>query len=241
MTPAPDRAAGLPKKFYKSAGAAAVEGGWRVELDGRPLKTPAKQDLVLPNDALAGLVAKEWAGQGDHIDPATMPLTRLVNVALDRTPAAREELAAEVAKYAETDLVCHLADSPAGLRERQEAGWRSLREWAGKKLDIVLVPVEGIIASPQPQASLQAAHDHALSRDDLTLTGLAWACGLYGSCVLAYAVLEGEVDAGTAFDLSRIDEDWQIEQWGEDEEAAEAARARRRDAEALGAFFRSLR
>ncbi|MEM5516875.1 ATP12 family protein [Henriciella sp. AS95] len=240
MTPTPDRAAGLPKRFYKTATPTSVDGGWRIELDGRPLKTPAKQDFVLPSEALAQLIAEEWEGQGDAIDPETMPLTRLVNVALDRTPQAREDLAAEIAKYAETDLVCHLAESPVGLRERQDAGWKPLREWAGKKLDIVLVPVEGIIASPQPQSSLQAAFDHALSRDDLTLTGLTWACGLLGSCVLAYALLEDRVDAGTAFALSRIDEDWQIEHWGEDAEAKDAANARQRDAEALGAFFRAL-
>lgn len=234
------RQAALPKRFYKTAAPSRTDTGWRIELDGRPVKTPAKADLTVPSEALANLLAEEWMAQADHIDPSTMPLTRLVNVAIDRTPAAREEMAAEIAKYAETDLVCHLAETPAELRERQEAGWRPLREWAGRELDIVLVPVEGIIASPQPAASLQAAYDNALKLDDLRLTGLVWACALFGSAVLAFALQHDKMDAVSAFALSRIDEDWQIEQWGEDDEAANVAAARKRDAEAIGAFFTAL-
>lgn len=235
-----DRLNSLPRKFYKSACAVASDDLWRVELDGRVLKTPEKSDLALPTEALAGLVAAEWEGQGERIDPSTMPLTRLANVALDRTPHNREALADEIAKYTETDLVCHLADGPSELRERQDAGWRPWRDWAGRTLDVVLVPVEGIIASPQPEASRLAARNHALSLDNFRLTGLAWACGLYGSAVLALAVERGELDAAEAFELSRIDEAWQAEQWGEDEEAMDAVAARRSDAIALGQLFASL-
>ncbi|MGB3624645.1 MAG: ATP12 family protein [Henriciella sp.] len=241
MTATPPRQQTLPKRFYKTASAALSGDGWRIELDGRPVKTPAKTDITVPTEVLAGLLAAEWNGQGERIDPSTMPLTRLANVAIDRTPATRKAMAEEIAKYAETDLVCHLAESPAGLRERQDAGWKPLREWAGRALDIVLVPVEGIIASPQPETSLKAAYDHALALDDFGLTGLVWACGLFGSAVLAFAVFHGKTDASSAFDLSRIDEDWQIEQWGEDDEAAAATAARKRDAEAIGRFFAALR
>lgn len=241
MTATPPGQQALPRRFYKSAAAAKTESGWRIELDGRPVKTPAKADISPPTQALAELIAAEWDGQGERINPSTMPLTRLANVAIDRTPHTREELAAEIAKYTETDLVCHLADGPSELRERQEAGWRPLREWAGRDLDIVLVPVEGIIASPQPEASLKAAYDSAIKLDDFTLTGLAWACALYGSAVLALAVAHDKIDATSAFALSRIDEDWQIEQWGEDEEAAAVAAARKSDAEALGKFFAALK
>ncbi len=230
----------LPRRFYRQVTAMEAIGQWQVQLDGRPLKTPAKLDLGLPSSKLAEAVAAEWEAQADHIDPASMPLTRLANVAIDRTPSVRAELADEVAKYTETDLVCHLAESPSALRERQEASWRPLREWAGKTLDIVLVPVEGIIASPQPEASLQAARAHALSLGDFRLTGLAWACGLYGSAVLALAVERGHITADDAFRASRIDEDWQTEQWGEDEEAAYAAENRRKDAISLGYLFTSL-
>lgn len=242
-SPTPETRRNLPRRFYKTATPVLQDeaaGRWSVTLDTRPLKTPSKADLAVPGEALAAAIAAEWAGQGEYIDPATMPLTRLANVAIDRTPLTREALAEEVAKYTETDLVCHLADGPTELRERQEAAWRPLRDWAGRSLNIMLVPVEGIMASPQPAASRQAAFDHALSLDDFRLTGLAWAAGLYGSAVLALAVERAEIDAETAFEHSRIDEAWQIEQWGEDAEAAAAAEARRRDARALGQLFRAL-
>lgn len=230
----------LPKRFYTQVQVSASEQGWRIELDGRPVRTPSKAELRVPSEALARHVAAEWDAQATVIDPATMPLTRLVNVALDRTPETREALADEVARYTETDLVCHLAENPVELRERQETNWRPLRDWAGKTLDVMLVPVEGVIASPQPAASTQAARDHALNLDDFRLTGLVWATGLYGSAVLALAVEQGEIDAEDAFERSRIDEAWQIEQWGEDEEARLATEGRRRDARALGQLFATL-
>ena len=230
----------LPRRFYKTASSARSDTGWRIELDGRPVRTPDKTELSLPSEALASLVVLEWESQAENIDPATMPLTRLSNVAIDRTPETREALADEVAKYTETDLVCHLAANPVELRERQEAGWRPLRDWAGKSLNIMLVPVEGVIASPQPAASILAARDHAMSLDDFRLTGLAWATGLFGSAILALAVEQGKVSAEDAFERSRIDEAWQIEQWGEDEEARTATENRRRDARALGQLFTTL-
>ena len=240
MSDATDRKQALPRKFFKTAAAVKEGDVWRIELDDRPLKTFEKASLTLPTEAFAALVASEWNAQGDRINPISMPLTRLANVAIDRTPDTRDVLAAEVAKYTETDLVCHLAEGPAALRERQDAAWGPLRVWAGQALDVVLVPVEGIIASPQPPASMQAARDHALGLDDYRLTGLAWACGLYGSAVLALAVERGELDAEAALEISRIDEIWQIEQWGEDAEAMAAVEARRADARAIGQLFAAL-
>ena len=240
MSQTPPNRTDLAKRFYKSVSTRELETGWQVELDGRPLKTPAKLGLIVPSKKLAELVAAEWDAQADVIDPGKMPLTRLANVAIDRAPETREELAEEVAKYTGTDLVCHLADGPTELRERQEKYWRPLRDWAGRTLGIVLLPVEGVIAMPQPDASTQAARDHALTLDNFRLTALAWATALYGSAVIALAVLHREIDATSAFRVSRIDEDWQIEQWGEDAEAAAVAEARRNDAMALGAWLEAL-
>ena len=230
----------LPRRFYKEAAVSCVDGLWRIVLDDRPVRTPSKNLLATEYQSLAEQIAEEWAAQGDLIDPSTMPLTRLLNISIDNTPGAREALADELAKYAETDLVCHLAEGPKELRALQDAGWRPWREWAGKALDIVLVPVEGIIASPQPDASLAAARAHATSLDDLRLTGLSWGLALYGSAVLALAVEQGQLDALDAFDLSRIDETWQIEQWGEDDEAAEVVAGRRADADAIGKLFAAI-
>ena len=240
MSQTPPNRTDLAKRFYKSVSTRELETGWQVELDGRPLKTPAKLGLIVPSKKLAELVAAEWDAQADVIDPGKMPLTRLANVAIDRAPETREELAEEVAKYTGTDLVCHLADGPTELRERQDKYWRPLRDWAGRTLGIVLLPVEGVIAMPQPDASTQAARDHALTLDNFRLTALAWATALYGSAVIALAVLHREIDATSAFRVSRIDEDWQIEQWGEDAEAAAVAEARRNDAMALGAWLEAL-
>lgn len=229
-----------PKRFYKQASAVEVEGGFAVELDGRPIKTPAKATLTLPTAALAEAIANEWAEQGETLDLQAMTLTRLANVALDRTPETRAELADELTRYAGTDVICYLADAPSELRERQEAAWKPWREWAGRELDVVLVPVVGLMASPQPQASLEAVRAHALGLDDFRLTALTWACSLLGSAVLALAVERGAVTAPEALTASIIDEDWQIEQWGEDEEAMQVRAARAKDAAALQLWFEAL-
>ncbi|MEO1642346.1 MAG: ATP12 family protein [Pseudomonadota bacterium] len=229
-----------PKRFYKDASVEAVDGGWTVHLDGRALKTPAKAALALPSEALARAVAAEWEAQGDTLDLAAMTLTRLANVAIDRTPETRADLVAEVQRYGETDLTCYLAEAPAALQARQDRAWRPWRDWAGETLGVVLVPVHGIVASPQPQASLDAIGAHAERLDDFALTGLAWACSLLGSAVLALAMERGEISAEAAFAASLVDEDWQIEQWGEDAEAMAAREGRRRDAEALGVWFEAL-
>ncbi|MEM1035976.1 MAG: ATP12 family protein [Pseudomonadota bacterium] len=230
-----------PKRFYKSAGVELIDGAWTVVLDGRVVKTPAKAALALPTRSLAAAVAEEWDAQGETLDLQAMTLTRLANVALDRTPETRVEMVSEIARYGETDLTCYLAENPSELQARQDVAWRPWRDWAGETLGVVLVPVYGIVASPQPQASLDAIISHAETLDDLALTGLAWACSLFGSAVLALALENGAISAEVAFKASLVDEDWQIEQWGEDEEAMAARAGRERDAKALGLWFQALK
>lgn len=229
-----------PRRFYKSASAFEGADGWSVQLDARPLKTPAKAALALPTRTLAEAIANEWDRQQETLAIQSMHLTRLANVAIDRTPVSRDAMADELARYCETDLVCHLAEGPAALREQQEAVWAPVRAWAGKSLGIFLLPVEGIVAAMQPPASLEAARTHALGLDNFRLTGLAYGCGLLGSAVLALAVSEGEMAAADAFAASRVDEAFQQEQWGVDEEAAAATEARRIEAEALSLWFLAL-
>ncbi len=230
------------KKFYKQAGIEKLgDGNWTISLDGRQLKTPAKKPLSLPTEELAEAVAGEWADQVEFIDVATMHITRLVNVAIDRTPLARSEMADEVARYAETDLVSHLAEGPTVLRERQQEGWAPIRDWAAQELNVFLLPVEGVMASPQPTTSLEAARQHAANLDDMRLTGLNFGLGLFGSAVLSLAVEQGRLLAEEAFDLSRIDEIYQAEQWGEDEEAMHRVAYNRHQALGLGVFFAALK
>ena len=229
-----------PKRFYKQAAAEEMPGGWTVALDGRTIKTPARAALCLPTERLARTIAAEWNGQGERIDLMAMHLTRLANVAIDRTPEAREDMADELARYCETDLLCHIADGPMELVEREEQFWRPIRDWAGREMGILLVPVEGLLASPQPDASLDAAREIALTMDDFRLTGTLFACGLYGSALLALAVAAGQLSGTDAFEISRVDEAWQNEQWGEDEEAKAATEARRKEAKALEQWMRGL-
>ena len=229
-----------PKRFYKQAAIETFEGGWTVVLDGRSIKTPARAALSLPAERLARAIAAEWNAQEEHIDLTAMHLTRLANVALDRVEDARDEMADELARYCETDLICHIAETPDELAEAEEAHWSRVREWAGDTLGINLVPVIGIIASPQPDASLEAARQHALGLDAFRLTGLLYGAGLFGSALLALAVEQEAMSADDAFEVSRIDEAWQAEQWGEDEEAKAATEARRLEAKALGVWFRAI-
>lgn len=228
------------RRFYRLVGVVQRDHGLAVTLDGRVPKTPGGAPLELPTRSLAEAIAAEWEAQSDTIDPFAMPLTRLANVAIDRTPLAREAMVEEVVRYCETDLLCHLADTPQELIDRQNAGWAPVRDWAAGTLGVRLIAVAGIIATEQPASSLDAARAHAANLDDFRLTGLAWAVPLFGSALLGLAVERGELQSEAAFDLSRIDELWQFEQWGEDAEAAEVAARRAEDARALGRWFAAL-
>ncbi|MCP2679729.1 hypothetical protein NHF45_09320 [Maricaulaceae bacterium NA33B04] len=229
----------LPRRFYKEVTVAEGEGGWLVHLDGRSVKAPAKQVLQLPVKALAEQIAAEWKAQEERIDPFTMPLTRLVHVALDRMGSVREGAADEVAKYASTDSLCYRSDDDR-LAQRQAEVWDPYLSWAKTALDAPLVVTHDISPIPQPEASLVALKQRALALDDLRLTGLVSATPILTSAVLAFALLEEEADGEAVFAASRLEEDFQEELWGEDAEAQLAAKNRRRDLLACEVLFRTL-
>lgn len=229
----------LPKRFYAEAAAAPAEDGWGVFLDGRPVKTPAKQTLRAPCEALAREMAGEWAAQGQVIDPFTMPITRLAHVALDRMADARDEAAAEIAKYATTDLLCHRAED-AELSARQAEAWDPWLVWAATALDAPLNKAETLLALEQPPEAIQALYARARALDDWRLTGLVSATALFGSAILAFALLEGEGEGEALFEASRLEEAAQNERWGEDAEAAQAAANKTRDLLAVERVFRLL-
>lgn len=228
-----------PQRFYRVAAAGPHAGGFAVLLDGRPLRTPGGQTVVTGSEALARLAAGEWAAQQGRLRPETMPATRLINVAIDLMPGAREDTAAKFASYAETDLVLYRAPAPEELARRQAAGFDPLLQWA-LGWGLVLTPTTGALAQPQSAAALAAAKAYARGLDDFRLTGLAHGAALFGSAIIAMALCEGRLDGEAAFRLSRLDEDFQAERWGEDAEAAARAQVLAAEATALAAYLAAL-
>jgi chaperone required for assembly of F1-ATPase len=229
-----------PKRFYREVAVVGQDDHWSIRLDGKPLRTPEKKLLVLPTEALAKVIADEWRSQGERIDLQNMFNTRLANVVLDRTPALRGELGREAARYAHTDLVCHLAEGPGKLHDLQEKTWAPLREWAADALGVKLDTVEGVMACAQPEKSVDAVRAHAATLDDWRLTGLVHTIAFLGSAVLGLAVERRRVTAAKAFEFSRIDEEFQAAQWGEDAEARRRTERNRIEARAIDLWFDAL-
>ena len=222
----------LSKRFYT---AVTVEGegqDWRVLLDGMQLRTPGKLKLTLPSKALAERLAAEWEAQDERINPSLMPVTRLTNVAVEQTPQRRGDLIAEARRYAQTDLICYRAPQPRILKERQSTAWDQWRDW-GAAQGVDLATTESLNAIPQAEASLQAVEAFAASLDDIRLTLFVHLIAVYGSVILAMAVMRSTLSGEAAFDLSRVDAVYQIELWGEDEEQAEITAALRSETRAL--------
>lgn len=221
-----------PRRFWKTASAAPASashanGGFAVLLDDRPLRTPAKATLVVPTMALAQAIAAEWQAQEGKVDPETMPLTRAANAAIDKVARQQAAVAAHLAEYGGTDLLCYRAALPPELAARQAAAWDPLLDWLAARHDAPLVAVQGVIHHPQPPESLRRLHGRVAALDPFTLTGFHDLVGLSGSLVLALAVIDGRLTPEAAWDASRLDEDWQEEQWGADEIATGAAAAKR--------------
>lgn len=230
-----------PRRFYKAATVGPVESGFAVLLDGRTPKSPARSPLVLPNLALAQRVADEWEAQDKVIDSTIMPATRLAFTAIDRISETRAAVAAEVAAYAGSDLLCYRADHPTPLVERQTREWQPVLDWAHGALGLSFTPVTGIIHTPQPAQTLADVEALALSMDDFSLAGVAYASGLLGSTVLALAIRAGELDGRRALDLSRLEETFQADIWGQDDEARLRADNLAIEALALERWFAALR
>lgn len=228
------------KRFWKTAGVERVEGGWRVVLDGRAPKTPAHAPFILPTQAAARLVADEWEGQGEFIEPGTMPATRLAATAIDRVSQTREPVADEIAAYAGSDALCYVAEHPSGLVAEQARAWGPWRDWAASELGVALEVTAGIVHKTQDPAAIVRVRDLALEADDFALTALATAVPLLGSAVLGLALMRGALSGEDAFELSRLDEAYQERQWGVDAEAAERTATRRAEAALIDRWFRAL-
>lgn len=221
----------LPKRFYKEASAAAVDGGFAILLDGRGVKTPARSALVVPSLALAQAMADEWNAQGERIDPRSMWLTKLANTAIDRVTPRRDAVIDEIAGFAGADLICYMADHPVGLAQRQAAHWAPLIVWAGEALGASLRVTPGLVHVPQDEAALAALRRAVSAANDFQLAALHNAVTLTGSAVIGLALLHRRLTGEQAFEASHVDEAWQAYVSGEDED--EAARLAMRRAELL--------
>ncbi len=227
-----------PKRFWKETRADACEGGFTVYLDTRTVRTPAKAPFTLPTLALAEACAAEWDAQEAQIDPAAMPFTRTANSALDKVAVQHDEVAEMIAAYGDSDLTCYRADAPVELVARQAEAWDPLLDWAGEAFGARLKPRTGIMHAPQDAEALARLRAEVSSLDAFRLAAFHDLVSLSGSLVIGLAVAHGHLDAETAWTLSRIDEDWQAEQWGEDEEAAEHAALKRQAFLDAALFFR---
>ena len=214
------------RRFYKEV---AVADGGAILLDSKPVKTPARADLILPTPALAEAVAAEWRAQGDEIDPRTMKLTGLSNAAIDRVAPDLASFVRPLAAYAESDLLCYRADAPAELIARQAEAWDPLLDWARARFDVHFAVTKGIVHAPQPDATVARLGEALAAYDAFPLAGLAPIITIGGSLVTALALAEDEIDADSAFDLTHLDELWQARRWGEDRLALEARAVRKRD------------
>lgn len=230
-----------PRRFYKVVSTGQVPEGHGVFLDGKPVRTPAAKALTLPNSALADMLAEEWDAQATHIEMARMPATRLAFTAIDFVGEARDAVAAEIGRYAGADAVCYFAEKPDALVERQARRWGAVIDWAEQALGVQFVRVTGIRHEEQPAATLLRLARLAEEEGDFGLAGLAHATALFGSAILAFALQRGELDGPAALDLSRLDEVFQQERWGVDEEAAERAANMRVEAVMLERWFAGLR
>jgi chaperone required for assembly of F1-ATPase len=230
---------GRQRRFWRTVSVVEDAAGYAVALDARRCRTPAGAPLVAPSRAAAEAAAAEWAAQGERVDPRAMPVTRALATAIDRVAPAREAVVAEIAAYGGTDLLCYRAPRPAALAARQAAAWDPPLAWARARYGAALVVATGVVHVAQPAESLDRLRAAVAARGVFALTALAELVALGGSLVLGLAVAEGALAPDAAWVASRVDEDWQAEQWGEDAEAADAA-ARRRAAFADAAAFSAM-
>lgn len=230
-----DPARPLPKRFYKEATVGEADGGFSIQLDGRPVNTPARRRVVAPSRKLAEALAAEWAGQGETIDPSTMPLTRLMNSAIDGVAKQMPEVEAELLRYAASDMICYRAGEPASLAAAQSAAWDPLLAFARDRLGARLSLAEGVmfVAQPEESAAALAAAVRAYVGEgpaaSLRLAALHVMTTLTGSLILALAKALKEIDLAAAWAAAHIDEDFQMRTWGEDPEALARRAARFRE------------
>lgn len=230
------------KRFYTTASAAAVEGGFGVRLDGKPIRAPGGTPVVVPKERLAEAIAGEWQAQpsGAEIKPLQMPLMRLTATGLERVPGQRDKVIADTAKYAGSDLLCYRATDPDSLVARQCKVWDPMLDWLDERFGARLSPTSGVILREQSSDAVARVHDAVAVHGDLALAALYNLTTWMGSVVLALAVSDRRLDGGAAFEAAELDALFEIERWGADAEATLRHQRLRADIEAAAHFLELL-
>ncbi len=228
------------KRFWKAVAVVAEEGGYSIHLDGRPVRTPARAALLLPNETLAKAVAAEWEAVEDRIDPGTMPLTGLANAAIDQVGPDRDGFASGLARYAEADLACYRAEGPQPLVEWQEQSWDALLGWGRRRFDVDFATTCSIMHVAQPAPTIERLAHAIAILEPFRLAALSPLVTIGGSLLAALALLELKYSTQQAWDAVTIDDRWQLEQWGLDAEAVVALENRRQDFFAAARFLELL-
>jgi chaperone required for assembly of F1-ATPase len=229
------------KRFYKAVSVAPGDGGFAVHLDGKPLKTPARAPFALPNAALAEAIAEEWREQGEEIDMASMPMTRLSFAAIDTVPSQRCATIEHVLGFGRTDLVSYRAETPNALIARQAASWDPLLEWLAQTYGARLAVTSGIRHVAQSEQSIAALENAARALNDYELVALHAATTITGSLTIALALIAGRITADEAFHAAHVDEHFQAEKWGRDEPAEARRAGLRAELQSAERFLKAIR
>ncbi|GAA4010790.1 ATPase [Sphingomonas swuensis] len=217
------------KRFWKEVALEPEDGSWRVALDGRPVRTPARALLTLPTRDLGEAVAAEWRETGETIDPRAMPLTGLSNAAIDRVATAPDAFAEGLARYAASDLLCYRAEGPAKLVALQSEQWDPLLQWARRRYDVDFVVTQGVLPVDQSVETIAKLGQATAVLDPFTLAAMSPLVTIGGSLVAGLALVEQAITVDAAWEAVSLDDRWQLEQWGSDAEAEKALAAREAD------------
>lgn len=227
-------------RFYEKVQIVESDQGWAIRLDGKPVRTPARSRLVVPDRGLAEALAAEWAAQDKRVDPSSMPLTRLINSAIDGVAGQESAVIDDICAFAGSDLVCYRADQPEGLVAAQQTHWDPVLAWARQELDCEFHTTVGVVPREQPQQSIARLRGALERYDAFTLAAVHVMTTLTGSALLALSCVRRSLSPETAWAAAHVDEDWQISQWGEDTEARARRAARWREMQAAATVVRCL-
>jgi len=218
----------LRRRFYKKVSLLTADNGCTITLDDKPVKTPGGNLLIVSGERIGKLIVEEWQGQEEFIEPLSMPITRLVNAAIDGVSVGSEAVKEDIVRFAGSDLLCYRAENPVELVERQASNWDPLLVWVNTCLDAGFLVQRGIVHIDQPPATIAAFSAHVKMIDDpARLAALHSITALCGSAIIAIAIYNRQISANDAWKAAHVDEDWQVSQWGEDEESSAFRSARR--------------